>query len=109
MRKDVKFGLTIGAILVVTLVIYVIVLSRGPAVPPHIGVAIANQPDQTDDSADSTAPPHTTDAAKPGNEDQPDASAVPAPDDSSSNTPAPTPPSSVTDAAPATQPAATPQ
>lgn len=109
MRKDVKFGLTIGAILVVTLVIYVIVLSRGPAVPPHIGVAIANQPDQTDDSADSTAPPHTTDAAKPGNNDQPDASAVPAPDDSSSNTPAPLPPSSVTDAAPATQPAATPQ
>ena len=28
MRKDVKFGLTIGAILVVTLVIYVIVLSH---------------------------------------------------------------------------------
>jgi nucleoid-associated protein YgaU len=33
MRKDLKFGLTIGAILVVTLVVYVTVLSRGPAIP----------------------------------------------------------------------------
>jgi nucleoid-associated protein YgaU len=33
MRKDVKFGMTIGAILVATLVVYIIVLYRGGAVP----------------------------------------------------------------------------
>jgi nucleoid-associated protein YgaU len=41
MRKDVKFGLTIGAILVVTLVIYVIVLSRGGGTPSQkIGIVM---------------------------------------------------------------------
>jgi hypothetical protein len=39
MRKDVKFGLTIGAILVVTLVIYVIVLSRGPSTAQKVAIS----------------------------------------------------------------------
>jgi nucleoid-associated protein YgaU len=34
MRKDVKFGLTVGAILVVTLIVYALVLSRSAAVKP---------------------------------------------------------------------------
>ena len=81
MRKDVKFGLTIGAILVVTLVIYVIVLSRGPANPSRIGIATPSPSDQasqspaadsndSSSSADSSLTAHTDDA-KP--EDQSDA------------------------------------
>jgi nucleoid-associated protein YgaU len=55
MRKDVKFGLTIGGILVVTLVIYVIVLSRGPAVPQHLGITLQQPTDQTASTVDNTS------------------------------------------------------
>lgn len=57
MRKDVKFGLTIGAVLVVTLVVYVIVLSRGPSVPPKIGIAMPSPTDNPAEPADSTPTP----------------------------------------------------
>src|SRR5277367_1946275 len=50
MRKDVKFGLTIGGILVATLVVYVIVLSRGGS--DQFKVAVA-QPAPNDRSADT--------------------------------------------------------
>jgi nucleoid-associated protein YgaU len=63
MRKDVKFGITIGAILVVTLVIYVIVLSRNPAVPQKLGITFPSQNDQTAQNTDSTLPP-SDDVAK---------------------------------------------
>jgi nucleoid-associated protein YgaU len=105
MRKDVKFGLTIGAILVVTLVIYVIVLSRGPALPPHISTIVAQNPaDQSADS-DSSLPPANNSAAAPkdGADDQQDVAAIPPPDESSTTPP----PSGVN--APATQPTANPQ
>ncbi|HEX4054380.1 MAG TPA: LysM domain-containing protein [Tepidisphaeraceae bacterium] len=60
MRKDVKFGLTIGAILVVTLVVYVIVLSRGPSTPPKVGVAMPSPTDsQAAEPTDSTPTPST--------------------------------------------------
>jgi nucleoid-associated protein YgaU len=102
MRKDVKFGLTIGAILVVTLVVYVIVLSRGPAVPPKLGLVMPGASDRPADPTDSTpmpsASPHT-DVAETGTGDQ---ATVPGTD--SATTPAPT---AGTDAAlPATQPTA---
>jgi nucleoid-associated protein YgaU len=105
MRKDVKFGLTIGAILVVTLVIYVIVLSRGPALPPHISTIVAQNPaDQSADS-DNPIPPANNSAAAPkdGADDQQDVAAIPPPDDSTTTPP----PASVN--APATQPTANPQ
>ncbi len=57
MRKDVKFGLTIGAVLVVTLVVYVIVLSRGPSVPPKIGIVMPGPTDSPAEQADSTPTP----------------------------------------------------
>lgn len=105
MRKDVKFGLTIGAILVVTLVIYVIVLSRGPSTAQRIGIATPSQSDQanqstaanSDDSsssADSSLATHTDDA-KP--DDQGDVNT-----NSSANSAAPPADSN----APATQPTA---
>src|SRR5271154_5939593 len=87
MRKDVKFGLTIGAILVVTLVVYVIVLSRGASAPQRISLAMPNQSDQTadaNDSTDSTATAHTdntTPAATPDDSDtspSPTSNATPA-------------------------------
>jgi len=65
MRKDVKFGLTIGAILVVTLVIYVIVLSRGSTAPQHITVAMpgpGDQPAATAENSDSGVTSHTDEA-----------------------------------------------
>jgi nucleoid-associated protein YgaU len=109
MRKDVKFGLTIGAILVVTLVIYVIVLSRGPSTAQRIGIATPSQSDQasqstvanSDDSsssADSSLATHTDDA-KP--DDQADLST----NTSADNTTAPP----AQNNAPATQPTATAQ
>ncbi len=102
MRKDVKFGLTIGAILVVTLVVYVIVLSRGPAVPPKIGLALPSPTDRAADPTDSTpmpsASPHT-EVAETGAGDQ---ATVPGTD--ASNTPTPTPNTDA--AAPSTQPTA---
>ncbi len=99
MRKDVKFGLTIGAILVVTLVVYVIVLSRGPAVPARIGVVMPGASDRPADQIDSTPTPSPhTDVADNSAPDQP---ASPGGTDMAA---APTP---GTDAiAPATQPAA---
>jgi nucleoid-associated protein YgaU len=60
MRKDVKFGLTIGAILVVTLVVYVIVLSRGPAMPAKIGIVMPGPSDRPADAIDSTPTPSAT-------------------------------------------------
>ncbi len=105
MRKDVKFGLTIGAILVVTLVIYVIVLSRGPALPPHISTIVAQNPaDQSADS-DNPIPPANNSAAAPkeGADDQQDVAAIPPPDDSTT-----TPPPAAVNA-PATQPTPNPQ
>jgi nucleoid-associated protein YgaU len=101
MRKDVKFGLTIGGILVVTLVIYVIVLSRGPAVPQKIGLTLPSQTDQ------SAAP---KDVAKTDTDDQADANA-PVTGDSTPATPSASTPSatdgqlSSVSPAPATQPA----
>jgi len=107
MRKDVKFGLTIGAILVITLVIYVIVLSRGGPSPQRISLATTNPSDQTamdsPDAADSGTDPnlatHTDDY-------KPDAVADGEPDATPGNIPA-TPPAQA--AAPATQPAQTAQ
>jgi len=107
MRKDVKFGLTIGAILVITLVIYVIVLSRGGPSPQRISLATTNPSDQTamdsPDAADSGTDPnlatHTDDY-------KPDAVADAEPDATPGNIPA-TPPAQA--AAPATQPAQTAQ
>jgi nucleoid-associated protein YgaU len=55
MRKDVKFGLTIGGILVVTLVIYVIVLSRGSGVPQHVGITLQQPTDQSTSATDNTS------------------------------------------------------
>ncbi|HEY1922798.1 MAG TPA: LysM peptidoglycan-binding domain-containing protein [Tepidisphaeraceae bacterium] len=102
MRKDVKFGLTIGAILVVTLVVYVIVLSRGPAVPPKIGLAMPSASDHPADQIDSTPTPSATpqnDVANSGTTDQ-----TPAPGTDSATTP---PPTAMPDSsAPATQPTA---
>jgi nucleoid-associated protein YgaU len=106
MRKDVKFGLTIGAILVVTLVIYVIVLSRGPVVPPHISsIAPALQNDQSGDFNDpgTTPAPHSNEVAKANPDDQADLSGVPAPNDSTGSTTTP-PPTAAPEPAPATQP-----
>lgn len=104
MRKDVKFGLTIGAILVVTLVVYVIVLSRGASAPQRISLAMPNQSDQTadsNDSTDSTATPHTDNTGP--------AAAADDSDTSSSATGNATPPAPAS-VAPATQPdAAAPQ
>lgn len=98
MRKDVKFGLTIGAILVITLVIYVIVLSRGPATPQKVAVAPPSQSDQTTanstDTSDSSAAPQTGDAKPDSDSDQDTAS-------SSNGTTAPPAENST----PATQPA----
>jgi nucleoid-associated protein YgaU len=103
MRKDVKFGLTIGAILVITLVIYVIVLSRGGSSPQRISLATTNPSDQTamdsPDAADSGTDPnlatHTDDY-------KPDAVTDAEPDATTGNIPA-TPPAQAI--APATQPA----
>ena len=113
MRKDVKFGLTIGGILVVTLVIYVIVLSRGPAVPQRLGIALSPLTDQpASATGESNSPAHTNgEVAKADTNDQADANA-PVTGDSTTSTPT-TP--QVTDgggmsvapttSAPATQPA----
>jgi nucleoid-associated protein YgaU len=70
MRKDVKFGLTIGAILVVTLVIYVIVLSRGPAAPQRIGIVSPGQSDQTTDANAPTSEARTDVATANGTDEQ---------------------------------------
>ncbi|MGD0387422.1 MAG: LysM domain-containing protein [Tepidisphaeraceae bacterium] len=99
MRKDVKFGLTIGAILVVTLVIYVIVLSRGPAVPQRIGIVLPGQSDQTPDS-NAPAPDARADVAPANGSDEQDTG--PAANDFN---PATLPPAGAQAAAPATQPA----
>jgi nucleoid-associated protein YgaU len=99
MRKDVKFGLTIGAILVVTLVIYVIVLSRGPAAPQRIGVVMPGQSDQTTDS-NTPATNARADVAGANGADEQDAG--PAANDSN---PATLPPAGREIAVPATQPA----
>jgi nucleoid-associated protein YgaU len=110
MRKDVKFGLTIGAILVVTLVIYVIVLSRGPSTAQKVAISAPTQSDragqspaaESDDSsssADSSLGTHA-DEAKPDNQA-----------DQNSNSPVEgtTPPADNTTPPPATQPAAVAQ
>jgi nucleoid-associated protein YgaU len=99
MRKDVKFGLTIGAILVVTLVVYVIVLSRGPSVPPKIGIVMPGPSDQTAPPSDSTPTPTGlahSEVADNSNADQPPAA-------TGTDTAAPPANDSI---APATQPAA---
>ena len=99
MRKDVKFGLTIGAILVVTLVIYVIVLSRGPAVPQRIGLVLPGQSDQTTGS-NTPASGTRTEAAPANGADEQDTGPV-----ATDSNAATSPPPDVTPAAPATQPA----
>jgi nucleoid-associated protein YgaU len=101
MRKDVKFGLTIGAILVVTLVVYVIVLSRGPAVPPKIGIVMPGPSDRPADAIDSTPTPSASapkDMADSSTGDQ----QVSTPNTDTAATPAPVPDA----ATPATQPTA---
>jgi nucleoid-associated protein YgaU len=110
MRKDVKFGLTIGAILVVTLVIYVIVLSRGPSVPQRIGIVMPGQSSSQQNTSSGTTSESTdsTDATRT------DAATPAAPDDSASGTNGSadtktTPPAATPDleaSIPATQPTA---
>jgi len=101
MRKDVKFGLTIGAILVVTLVAYVIVLSRGSSSPQRIGLTLPNPSQQSTGTNDSTDSNDSTDTAKA------DPGVTASPDDSgTTGTGATAPPEaeSPTAAPPATQP-----
>jgi nucleoid-associated protein YgaU len=98
MRKDVKFGMTIGAILVVTLVVYIIVLYRGGTAPNNHSekVAIVTPP------ADGDAAPHPGDSTGAATPTHADADTA-APADNS--TPNSVTPSAPTDAAsPATQP-----
>jgi nucleoid-associated protein YgaU len=60
MRKDVKFGLTIGAILLATLAVYVIVLSRGGAgspVNPDVATATPSGSSDSTPSSDNLALP----------------------------------------------------
>jgi nucleoid-associated protein YgaU len=93
MRKDVKFGLTIGAVLFGTLAVYVIVLSRG-----------AGQPGKTDDAGKSVADVSGSDAtsATPGQTSTDTAgTATPTPDHPAVDTTV-TP----TETPPATQPTA---
>lgn len=87
MRKDVKFGITIGAVLVVTLIVYGIVLTRSGSTPP--GRAIAAPSAETDTAAAN--PPPSADSTET-------ASSVPPADQ-----PAMSPTETV--APPATQPA----
>jgi nucleoid-associated protein YgaU len=89
MRKDVKFGLTIGAILVITLVIYVIVLSRGPAAQRN-AVVQPSQSDQaaaasTDSTSNSSVAPQSPEDSKPDVQTEQDNT-----DNPPSNIPAPT-------------------
>jgi nucleoid-associated protein YgaU len=99
MRKDVKFGLTVGAILVATLIVYVIVLS---------GAGLGSAGHQDTGTANAIKSPDTV---------APSAPAEPAPTPTHSDvstgtiTPAPAaisppPMASTPDAAPATQPTA---
>jgi len=102
MRKDVKFGLTIGAILVVTLVVYVIVLSRGPAMPAKIGLVMPGASDKSADPIDSTPTPSASAPKDVADNSAGDQQAT-APGTDTATTPAPM----TTDtAAPATQPTA---
>jgi nucleoid-associated protein YgaU len=105
MRKDVKFGLTIGAILVITLVIYVIVLSRGPSTPQKIAVTPSNQTDQA--SAESTDSGNSSDTSVAAHTDDAKGDADGGADTSTSGDTAPPP--AVGYAAPATQPTAAAQ
>jgi len=108
MRKDVKFGLTIGAILVVTLVIYVIVLSRGSSCSRWCGIVMPGQSSQqntsetTGESTDSTDATHT-DSASPTTPDDSASGTTGSPDTKT------TPPAAAPDveaSTPATQPTA---
>ncbi len=103
MRKDVKFGLTIGAILVVTLVVYVIVLSRGPAMPPKIGLTMPSPSDHQADPTDSTPTPSATPQTDVADNSVPN-SQVATGNTDTATTPAPAPEADA--ATPATQPTA---
>jgi nucleoid-associated protein YgaU len=99
MRKDVKFGMTIGAILVVTLVVYIIVLYRGGNAPGSHSdkVAIVSP------TADSDAGTHAPDASATAAPTRLDSGPASPGDNSSS---ALTPPASADVSTPATQPSA---
>jgi nucleoid-associated protein YgaU len=88
MRKDVKFGLTVGAILVVTIIVYVMVLS-------HSGQAI-----KSEEALNAPTSPDASPAPAPTEDQTPAAPA--APDNATPTDNAPTPDV----AAPATQPTA---
>jgi nucleoid-associated protein YgaU len=109
MRKDVKFGLTIGAILVVTLVIYVIVLSRGSSMPQHIAIAMPSQSDQAAspaESTDSAGATHTDDAKTDNPADSDANNSAGANANANANVNAGTSETPAETVAPATQPAA---
>lgn len=97
-RKDVKFGMTIGAILVVTLVVYIIVLYRGGSASNNHPEKIAVVAPPTD--TDAAARPGDSGAAGPTRSDA-DASA---PTDNATSGSL-TPPAPMDSAGPATQPA----
>jgi LysM repeat protein len=60
MRKDVKFGITIGAVLFVTLAAYVVVLSRGGAMPSKADDTSKPLADVTPTETTPTTPADTT-------------------------------------------------
>ena len=112
MRKDVKFGMTIGAILVATLVVYIIVLYRGEPVSNNRQsekVAIAAAPSQGDAAqqpGDAGGSPTRVDG---GSGSAPDGSAIavaPPASNDASNTPGDNTQTGNTQAGPSTQPVA---
>ena len=85
MRKDVKFGITVGAILIATLTVYVIVLMVGSAPPNHANDAqMALKP-----AGDATPAPAGTDSSANSstNTPAPGATNTPAPGSDSGATP----------------------
>jgi nucleoid-associated protein YgaU len=108
MRKDVKFGLTIGGILVVTLIVYVIVLSRGSGVPQHVGITLQQPTDQSASPSENTSTGSRDLARVDGDSNPPDANAPLT--DSTTSTPTGTPNATSTTPVsnpPATQPTST--
>jgi nucleoid-associated protein YgaU len=97
MRKDVKFGMTIGAILVATLVVYMIVLYRGGNSSSNHSEKVAVVAPSTDN--DTTARPADTSGAPARVDNE-----TPAPSDNAANTVG-TPPTADSGGA-ATQPSA---
>jgi nucleoid-associated protein YgaU len=102
MRKDVKFGLTVGAILLATLAVYVIVLSRGGAgTPGNPDVSSATGSGETDATAaptdnTSAAPVDKAATASPNSDTVSNSTATASPADSGGST---TQPSATADAA----------